>query len=66
MPADAKVTLLPSETAETPAARRDAPQQQPERPAAVSAAPREVAGPSLLVVFKTSVRRGDGHAAVEV
>ena len=46
MPADAKLTLLSKETAETPAARRDAPQQQPERPAAAPAAPRGAARPS--------------------
>jgi membrane fusion protein (multidrug efflux system) len=39
MAADAKLALLPKETAETPAARRDAPQQQPERPAAIAVAP---------------------------
>jgi membrane fusion protein (multidrug efflux system) len=39
MAADAKLALLPKETAETPAARRDAPQKQPERPAAIAAAP---------------------------
>jgi membrane fusion protein (multidrug efflux system) len=38
MAADAKLALLPKETAETPAARRDAPQKQPERPAAIAAA----------------------------
>ena len=37
MAADAKLALLPKETAETPAARRDTP--QPERPAAIAAAP---------------------------
>jgi membrane fusion protein (multidrug efflux system) len=39
MAADGKLALLPKETAETPAARRDAPQKQPERPAAIAAAP---------------------------
>jgi membrane fusion protein (multidrug efflux system) len=39
MAADAKLALLPKETAATPAARRDAPQKQPERPAAIAAAP---------------------------
>jgi membrane fusion protein (multidrug efflux system) len=39
MAADAKLALLPKETAETPAARRDAPQKQPERPAAIAVAP---------------------------
>jgi membrane fusion protein (multidrug efflux system) len=39
MAADAKLALLPKETAETPAARRDAPQRQPERPAAMAASP---------------------------
>jgi membrane fusion protein (multidrug efflux system) len=39
MPADAKLALLPKEAAETPAARRDAPHQQPERPAAIAAPP---------------------------
>ena len=39
MAADAKLALLPKEPAETPAARRDAPQKQPERPAAIAAAP---------------------------
>jgi membrane fusion protein, multidrug efflux system len=38
MAADAKLALLPKEAAETPAARRDAPQKQPERPAAIAAA----------------------------
>jgi membrane fusion protein (multidrug efflux system) len=46
MSAEAKLTLLPKEPAEAPAARRDAPQQQPDPPAAVPAAPRETAGPS--------------------
>ena len=41
MAADAKLALLPKETAETPAARRDAPQKQPERPAAMSTAPEK-------------------------
>jgi membrane fusion protein (multidrug efflux system) len=39
MAADVKLALLPKETAETPAARRDAPQKQPERPAVVPTAP---------------------------
>jgi membrane fusion protein, multidrug efflux system len=39
MAADAKLALLPKETAEAPAARRDTPQRQPERPAAIAAAP---------------------------
>jgi membrane fusion protein, multidrug efflux system len=39
MSADAKLAMLPKETAE-------APQQQPERPAAVPPAPRAAAGPS--------------------
>jgi membrane fusion protein, multidrug efflux system len=39
MAADAKLALLPKETAETPAARRDTPQNKPERPAAIAAAP---------------------------
>jgi membrane fusion protein (multidrug efflux system) len=41
MPADAKLALLPKETAETPAARRDAQQKQPERPTAMSTAPEK-------------------------
>src|ERR1700731_4260716 len=45
MAAEAKLALLPKETAETPAARRDAPQMQPERPAAAAATP-EKASPS--------------------
>jgi membrane fusion protein (multidrug efflux system) len=44
MPADAKLTLLPKETAETPAARRDAPQKQPERPAEIPAAAEKASG----------------------
>jgi membrane fusion protein (multidrug efflux system) len=39
MAADAKLALLPKETAATPAAKREAPQKQPERPAAIAAAP---------------------------
>src|ERR1700680_251962 len=46
MAADAKLALLPKETAETPAARRDAPQQQPERPAAIAAPPQKATGRS--------------------
>jgi membrane fusion protein, multidrug efflux system len=46
MPADAKLALLPKETAETPAARRDAPQQQPDRPAAIAAPPEKAPGRS--------------------
>jgi membrane fusion protein (multidrug efflux system) len=45
MPADAKLALLPKENAETPAARRDAPQKQPERPAATPAAPEAPSAP---------------------
>ena len=41
MPADSKLALLPREAAETPAARRDAPQQQPERPLAMPTAPEK-------------------------
>ena len=33
MPANAKLALLPGETAEPPVARRDAPQERPKRPA---------------------------------
>jgi membrane fusion protein (multidrug efflux system) len=44
MAADAKLALLPKETAEAPAARRAAPPQQPERPAALAAPPEKVAG----------------------
>jgi hypothetical protein len=39
MPADARLALLPKETAETPAARRTAPAQQPQPPAAIAAPP---------------------------
>jgi membrane fusion protein, multidrug efflux system len=39
MPADAKLALPPAETAEAPAAKRDAPREQPQRPAALPAAP---------------------------
>jgi membrane fusion protein (multidrug efflux system) len=45
MAADAKLALLPKETAEEPAGRRDAPQKQPERPAAIAAAPDKAPGP---------------------
>jgi membrane fusion protein (multidrug efflux system) len=41
MPADAKLALLPKETAESPTARRGAPQQQPERPAAIATTPEK-------------------------
>jgi membrane fusion protein (multidrug efflux system) len=41
MAADAKLALLPKETAETPVARREAPQTQPERPAAMQSAPEK-------------------------
>jgi membrane fusion protein (multidrug efflux system) len=41
MAADAKLALLPKETAETPAARRDAPKKQPEPPAAMPIAPEK-------------------------
>ena len=37
MPADAPLDLLPAETAEAPVARRDTPQQQPDRPAEIPA-----------------------------
>ncbi len=43
MPADAKLALLPNETAE-PAARRAAPQEQPERPVETAAAPAKAPG----------------------
>jgi membrane fusion protein (multidrug efflux system) len=46
MPADAKLALLPKEAAETPAARRDAPQQQPDRPPAIAAPPEKATGRS--------------------
>jgi membrane fusion protein, multidrug efflux system len=45
MPADAKLALLPKETAETPAARRDAPQKQPERQVEMPAAPEKAPRP---------------------
>jgi membrane fusion protein (multidrug efflux system) len=41
MPADAKLALLPKEMAETPAARRDATRQQPERPPTIAAPPEK-------------------------
>ena len=41
MAADAKLALLPKETAESPAARRDAPKKQPEPPAAMPIAPEQ-------------------------
>jgi hypothetical protein len=44
MAADAKLALLPKETAEAPAARRAAPPQQPERPAALAAPPAKAMG----------------------
>jgi membrane fusion protein, multidrug efflux system len=37
MPADAPLDLLPAETDESPVARRDTPQQQPDRPAEIPA-----------------------------
>jgi hypothetical protein len=46
MAADAKLALLPKETAETPAARRDAPQKQLERPVELLTAPQKAPGPS--------------------
>jgi membrane fusion protein, multidrug efflux system len=45
MAADAKLALLPKETVEAPAARRDAPQKQPERPVAMPAAPEAPSAP---------------------
>jgi membrane fusion protein, multidrug efflux system len=44
MAAEAKLAVLPKETAETPAARRDAPQMQPERPATAAATPEKQSG----------------------
>jgi membrane fusion protein (multidrug efflux system) len=41
MAADAKLALLPKESAETPAARRDAPHQPPERPATIATTPEK-------------------------
>src|SRR3984893_10723785 len=41
MPADAKLALLSKEMAETPAARRDATRQQPERPPTIAAPPEK-------------------------
>jgi membrane fusion protein (multidrug efflux system) len=46
MPADGKLALRPKETADTPVARRDAPQEQPKRPATIAAAPEKLPGPS--------------------
>src|ERR1700759_4822540 len=37
MPADAPLDLLPAETAESPVARRNTPEQQPDRPAEIPA-----------------------------
>jgi membrane fusion protein (multidrug efflux system) len=45
MPADVKLALLPAKTAERPAARRDAPQDRPERPAETPA-PAETTMPA--------------------
>jgi membrane fusion protein (multidrug efflux system) len=45
MAADAKLALLSKETAETPAARRDAPQKQPELPAELPTAPQKAPAP---------------------
>jgi membrane fusion protein (multidrug efflux system) len=48
MPANAKMALLPLETAESPVARRDAPQEQPhqpERPAEMPSAPEKTPAP---------------------
>jgi membrane fusion protein (multidrug efflux system) len=41
MPDDASIVALRSDTAAPPAAKRDAPQKQPERPAAIPAAPEK-------------------------
>jgi membrane fusion protein (multidrug efflux system) len=41
MAADAKLALLSKETAETPAARRDASQKQPERPVQLATSPQK-------------------------
>jgi membrane fusion protein (multidrug efflux system) len=41
MAADAKLAVLPKETVEMPAARRDTPQRQPERPAAITTPPEK-------------------------
>src|SRR5882757_513935 len=46
MPAEGKLALRPRETTETPVARRDAPQEQPKRPATIAAAPEKLPGPS--------------------
>src|SRR5260370_36201548 len=46
MAADAKLALLPRQTAEEPAGRGDAPQKQPEQPTAIAAAPEKAPGPS--------------------
>jgi membrane fusion protein (multidrug efflux system) len=41
MPADVKLAMRPKETAEIPAARRQAPQKEPERPAEIAAVPEK-------------------------
>jgi membrane fusion protein (multidrug efflux system) len=46
MASDAKLALLPKDTAEAPAARRAAPQKQPERPAAIAGPPEKAPGRS--------------------
>src|SRR6267154_1395000 len=46
MPAEGKLALRPRETAETPVARRAAPQEQPKRPTTIASAPEKLPGPS--------------------
>src|ERR1700674_6022892 len=46
MPDDASIVALRSDTAAPPAAKREAPQKHPERPAAMPAAPEKPARPS--------------------
>ena len=45
MPANPTLDLLPAETAEAPAVRRDSPQVQPERPAEMPSAPENASSP---------------------
>src|SRR5271155_1982565 len=45
MPDDATIVSLRSDTAEAPAAKREAPQKQPERPAAIASASEKAARP---------------------
>jgi membrane fusion protein (multidrug efflux system) len=60
MPANAKLALLPGETAEPPVARRDVPQERPKRPADAPSAPENEVSRETSAPEKTSQppRRG--------